>query len=121
MAPDGPRRFGIDVIVGSDALRVRVSGEVDMSVAGELGRVLDVLPPNDHVVVDFADVTFCDASGIRAVIELRNHQAAAGHTLSLVNTVAGVRRVFELTGLVDFLDMPDAAPASTKRGQPRAV
>jgi anti-anti-sigma factor len=121
MALEGPRRFGIRLTVGGDALRVSVSGEVDLSVADELSHVLDGLPPQDHVVIDFADVTFCDSSGIRAMIELRNFQFAAGHTLSLVNTRAEVRHVFALSGLVALLGMPDVAPASTRSGKPQAA
>jgi anti-anti-sigma factor len=87
------------------ALRVSLKGELDITVADQLTYVVAVeLPPSTHLVVDLADVTFCDSAGISAMIKLRNN-LAEGNTMSLINTSENVRRVFELSGLVEFLDI----------------
>jgi anti-anti-sigma factor len=103
---------------GRYGLRVAVSGEIDMAVADQLvDMVIDELPQHDDLIIlDFASVTFCDSSGITALIRLRNHQAQAGHTLRIVNASEPVRRVFELAGVVTYLNVDDGPlrPAPTR-------
>jgi anti-sigma B factor antagonist len=93
---------------GSNGLLVTVSGELDMAVADELfDIVLKQLADEPNLTLDFAQVTFCDSSGIRSLVHLYNHQADAGGTLRLINTTHAVRRVIETTGLAEYLGIND--------------
>lgn len=62
----GPERLGIRVLAGSDAFRVKVSGEIDLGVADGMSHAVDEWPLEPHMVVDFAEVTFCDSDGIQS-------------------------------------------------------
>jgi anti-anti-sigma factor len=90
---------------GINGLRIRASGELDMTNADQLIRtVAEELPPEHHLIIDLSHVTVCDVAGINALIEVRNHQAFAGHTMSLTNISAAVHRAFELSELVDLFE-----------------
>jgi anti-anti-sigma factor len=93
-----------------------LSGELDDVGAGWLMQaVFDQLPAERHLIIDFAHVTFCGSSGVNAMVQLRKYQAVAGHTMLLTNLPTAVRRVFDLSGLVGFLDVPDHAAAPPTR------
>ncbi|GGR18206.1 STAS domain-containing protein [Streptomyces roseolus] len=51
------------------------------------------------VVADLAALTFCDSSGISALLRLHRHLSARGRPLGLAAVPRTVRRLFALTGL----------------------
>lgn len=105
MEPEDGTLLEIRATPDTGTLRVSLKGELDITVADQLTYVVAVeLPPSEHLVVDLADVTFCDSAGISAMIKLRNN-LAEGHTMSVINSSENVRRVFELSGLAEFLDI----------------
>ena len=69
---------------------------------------LDTHPPAGTVQLDCANVDFCDSWG-RSVL-LRTHRAtiAAGAVLRLVNLPTQLRRIFQVTGTVDLLNVADS-------------
>jgi anti-anti-sigma factor len=114
-------RLGLHADPGFTGLRIRASGELDVTTADQLiSTVQDELPPEHHLVIDLAHVTVCDVAGISALIEVRNHQAFAGHTMSLTNIPAAVLRGFELAELVDLFEC-QKFQCPTKPAAPRAA
>lgn len=74
---------------------------------GELG-----LAAGQLLVVDLAGVSFCDSSGISALIAARNVAEAASAELALVAVPERLSRTFELTGLSDFFSTYPTAEAA---------
>lgn len=90
-------------------VRVSAAGELDMATADDLSRALhDAIghSATTTVVVDFAQVSFCDSSGIEVLDSAYGNAAARGISLHVTNLQSGVRRVLELTGLLDALTGP---------------
>jgi anti-anti-sigma factor len=83
---------------------VTVEGELDVATAPRLraGVAAVVLRPGQLLVVDLAGVTFCDSSGISALIAARNVAEAAGAGVALAAVPARLSRTFALIGLADF-------------------
>jgi anti-anti-sigma factor len=99
-----PTQFAAQAAPDADGLRVTVSGELDMAVADDLlNIVLKELAGERNLILDFAQVTFCDSSGIRTLVHLYNHQRDRGRTLRIINATYAVRRVIEMTGLAEYL------------------
>jgi anti-anti-sigma factor len=71
------------------------------------------IPPGGLLVVDLSRLEFCDSSGITALIAVRNRAEAAGGALVLVVVSAALRRLLNLTGLDQVLDVRDAVPLLT--------
>ena len=106
-------RCAVDVADSTGALRIRVSGEVDMACAPAL---LDTIvsadvPPGGKVVLDLADVAFMDSSGISALVEAHRKREAEGIGMTIVGVPPLVRSLFSISGVDTYLDVddPDAA------------
>jgi stage II sporulation protein AA (anti-sigma F factor antagonist) len=108
-APPDPRhQFVVDVMICSNCIEARVRGELDPATAPELERKLvDVIVEQrpDQVVVDLADLTFMDSSGIKALVRLRAMLVGSGSHLVLQRPRDAVCRVLELAGLRGFFDV----------------
>ncbi len=83
---------------------LKVSGEVDVRVAGELREVglAALTPATELLVIDLANVTFIDSTGLSALINIRN--AADDHCEVMIdNPQPRVMRVLQITGLDQLL------------------
>ncbi|MDT4939376.1 MAG: anti-sigma factor antagonist [Pseudonocardiales bacterium] len=81
---------------------VRLTGEVDLAVAREidqLGAAMIETTAASEVIIDMADVTFLDSTGIGALIALRNAAGARGLPLRVEHAGDRVRRILAVTGL----------------------
>ena len=78
-----------------------VRGELDLATADQLATALSVPPADDHpvVVLDLAELSFCDAHGLNALLAAyRAHEAARG-ALILARCGRPVARLLRLAGL----------------------
>jgi anti-anti-sigma factor len=81
---------------------VSVAGELDIATSPDLDEFLARL--DGTVVLDCADLSFIDASGIRTILQA----AARLDDLRLVDVRPAVRRVFELTDTASLLELPSS-------------
>jgi anti-sigma B factor antagonist len=96
--------------LGMDRARVFLRGELDLATAPILRESVDeLLTGNEHhrslVLIDLAELSFCDSSGLRALLEIRERCHRVGTNLRLTNVPANVHRVFELTGTTGVLNI----------------
>lgn len=86
---------------------VEVSGELEMHAApelrAELQRVCAVEKP--RVLIDLSQVSFIDSTGIGVLVGGLKRAREAGGALVLVCPVPRLRRIFEITGLLQALPM----------------
>jgi anti-anti-sigma factor len=123
----------------SDLLRVSVSeprpgvlvvapaGEVDLSTVGLMRdasyRAVEAGP--DRVVVDLSGLTFCGSTGFVVLMDTQSYADAHGVTFRTAASGRPVRRVLQITGLLDVLahcDSLDEALGATPDealGEPR--
>ena len=88
-----------------DSAVVGVIGEVDLSTAATLGRVLqlaiDDRPPK--LIVDLAQVRFLDSSGIQCLVAASRVAATVDCTLVVRNPNPSIARVFSICGVDELL------------------
>jgi anti-sigma B factor antagonist len=90
-------------------LRLALAGEVDLSSVDILVRALATVPPAARtVVVDLAQVTLLDSTGIAALLAAYRSAASAGRTFTVVNARDVVRRALEVTGVLSVLSAEPA-------------
>jgi anti-anti-sigma factor len=88
-----------------DSRRIRtvgLAGEVDLAVAPDAGKILLTVAQHADgsvVVVDCAELTFIDASGVTMLLDVVQQ---SGKALRLVNLVWCCRRVFEVLDLCEW-------------------
>ncbi|MFF2144343.1 STAS domain-containing protein [Kitasatospora sp. NPDC058190] len=107
---------GLRVAVGRDGpVRiVTVAGELDHDSADGLRAAL-AAPADDgteRIVVDLADLRFCDSTGLNILLHARLEAEAAGMRLELAGLRPIVARLFEVTGADGVLRIhPDLTSA----------
>ncbi|MFD6888526.1 STAS domain-containing protein [Streptomyces sp. NPDC059957] len=80
---------------------IELAGALDYHTAPEVRAALPALElrPGQQLTLDLGDVTFCDSSGITALIAARNHALAARATIALAAVPDRVSRIFRVVGL----------------------
>jgi anti-anti-sigma factor len=84
-----------------------LAGDLDLGSADGLGervRELAALTPGD-VILDLEEIVFLGSTGISALVRAHQEIAADGRRLVLRNVNGSARRVLELTGLIDQLNL----------------
>jgi anti-anti-sigma factor len=86
--------------------RLAVAGEIDIATVAPLadamiGIIRDQRPV--RLVVDFAEVTFLDSSGVAALVAAWRSASASQTDFTVVNCGPAVLRVLEITGMVQAL------------------
>ncbi|GGN94857.1 hypothetical protein GCM10010112_84580 [Actinoplanes lobatus] len=87
-------------------VRVAVAGEIDLSTsdvlhAGLLAVLSAQLP--ERIEVDLAKVTFMDCGGLTVLVAAGKAAARTGCQLRITNPQPIIRRVLDLTGLLEIL------------------
>lgn len=95
--------MNINVDRDGTQLTVGVTGELDAHNCAELGEaVLRAADSEvDRVVIDAAELSFIDSSAISELLRVRQDLVDRGGELVIQNTGSSVRRVLEITGLLD--------------------
>jgi anti-anti-sigma factor len=84
------------------SVRLRLDGEVDADtvhlVEDAMSPALD--PRCTRLVVDLADVSFMDSSGLRVLVVARNALDDRGAEIVIADVNDQLRRLFEISGLI---------------------
>jgi len=101
----------VTVEMNGDGL-ARLRGELDLSSYDDVSSALAPLFDADgDVVLDLAELTFVDSSGIRIFIRLHTALQERGGHLILRGPTANVARVFAVAGLPQMGIAIDEVPA----------
>lgn len=88
----------------SDAT-LKVTGEIDAHSAPELQTALAEIPADTDMNVDMSAVDFIDSSGLRVLLEAHAGAEEAGRRLVVVNPSPAVKRLVEISGLDNHLNL----------------
>ncbi len=91
---------------------VRVSGEIDIQTSPILEEHLVAAADGGltSVVVDLAEVTFLDSTGLSVLIGGLKRCQEAGGEMRLAGLRPNVRKVLEVTGLTEAFHVDEAGP-----------
>lgn len=103
-ADGAPAVPGLEIDVArshGDTAVVAVAGEIDLHTADTLRARLVALHAagSRRLVVDFAGVAFCDATGLGALVAAHNEISADGGRIALARVRPAQRRLLRITGL----------------------
>ncbi|WP_344167729.1 STAS domain-containing protein [Pilimelia columellifera] len=92
-----------------DTAVISVAGELDMATAPELQTHVNELTEQgcQRLIFDLGDTSFCDSTGLSVFVRAKNTCDAAGGDLRLAAPQRGVRRILEVSGLIDVLPTYD--------------
>ena len=93
------------LIVTRDGTTITVTGDVDAYSAPDLSSALDPLPGEGTVTLELSGVEFMDSSGIRVLVDAHQRAAEAERSFVIADPSRSVRRILEISGLLDHLDV----------------
>jgi anti-sigma B factor antagonist len=129
--PDGETPAGAsaaDATEGHDRLhvgaqRVVASGDIDIATADQLRtELIEVVDAGARIVVfDARAVNFVDSSGLRVIVDVAGRLEAAGGQFMIEGASAAMRRVLELTNLLERYrgDADDVGADAADAASPR--
>lgn len=91
-----------------------VDGDLDLATAPELASMGIALVDAGavDVIVDAEQLAFCDSSGLSAFVQIANRLESTAGRLAIAAPNPMVRRVLEMSGLVDAFVVADSVPAA---------
>jgi anti-sigma B factor antagonist len=97
---------------GAHVLTAR--GELEMASALGLATPLTEIAGGEDgpVLLDFSELTFMDSTGMSVLLNARRRLTRQGRTMAIVCPPGAVRRVFELTNMVDTLKVHGSRDAA---------
>jgi anti-sigma B factor antagonist len=103
------QQFNLDRSQVDGQARVRFVGELDMaSVEQARAEMMEVLDETaSAVTVDLGGLTFCDASGVRLLLQLDAESRARGRAMVLRNPTPFLHRVLGVAGVSELLTIED--------------
>ena len=119
---DGSAAGGISMDVSADRSRVVLWGEIDGALRGEASGVLArALERELPVVIDLADVSFMDSTGIAFLVQFCTIGADEGIAVEVRQPPELVRDVIEMLGIAELLGLaPEQQLVSESRHEWKA-
>ncbi|MEV4283178.1 STAS domain-containing protein [Actinoplanes xinjiangensis] len=91
-------------VINDGVIRLAVAGEIDLEVADDLYEALiRACHGAAGVVVDLAEVSLCDSTGIGVLVRAWSAAHRRGVDLIVINPRGIVRRSLQVTGVLDSL------------------
>lgn len=86
-----------------ETVRLALAGELDLATGAVLRDALTGLLADDrapHVLLDLKEITFCDSSGVEALVQARITALEHGRTIGLANAHGITARSLQITGVL---------------------
>ncbi|MES9538089.1 MULTISPECIES: STAS domain-containing protein [unclassified Actinomadura] len=100
--------FDISLMRDDRCTLVRVKGDIDVVSRARFEEALfEAVETGEPMVVDMREVTFCDSTGLNAIVAANRRAGERGTHLALVALPPRVQRVFRITGIDKFIPIHD--------------
>ena len=110
----GQQHFTVSSRQLENGVVLELRGELDLATVPIVQREMRQAKGfHDLVVIDLRQVSFMDSAGLQLLLSLQKRMRERGGSLLVVQGSRQVRRLFELTGIIDqlqLIDDPAAAP-----------
>jgi len=98
----------VEVSEPGDTLVLRICGELDVQTRDSIEpAVIAAIATADSVMIDLAELTFCDSHGIAMFIAAHEKASTDGTAFAIRQLPPMVRRLFAITGLDTVVDLVD--------------
>jgi anti-sigma B factor antagonist len=104
--------LSLETFHGAESVRIALEGELDYSSALTLDdelRRAELSGPS-VMVLDLSALRFMDSTGLAIIVSSYKRTRRAGRKLVVAQPTDAVRRIFQLTGMLERLDVVDVAP-----------
>ncbi len=105
---ENEQSLSLQVSEAGDEVVMEVAGELDPHTAEQLSAALKPFTDRDdlqRVVLDLSSLGFIDSSGLRAILTADDALRSRGARLTLRSPSEAVRRLLEITDLLNHLEV----------------
>jgi anti-sigma B factor antagonist len=96
----------IEVSEQGATLILRIGGELDTASCKVIEpTITTAIATASSVIIDLAELTFCDSSGVGLFIATNTKAVADGTAVSIRNVRPPVRRIFQITNLDAVIEL----------------
>jgi len=105
LRPRGPVQFEVSAYERSANTVIAVNGELDILTAPRFSALVDELVRRraSDIIVDLTGTRFIDSAGLHILLNAERRMARRSRSLAVICPAGPVRRVFELSRLVEPL------------------
>lgn len=101
-----PPRFTLGMLPEGHQLTLTLVGELDAATAPTLDLAVTKVGPGYQVILlDLTGLSFCDSSGLAALVRAHRHLEAEGRHLALTAVPERIRTLMAITGLDQVIDI----------------
>jgi len=101
-----PSLLKVSLVPEPPCLFLGLQGELDFSNLNEVPRDEYSLRPDlTTVLVDLGELTFCDVTGLGALLTFRRIHEAQGRSVAVVRASPIIRRLMRLCDITDWPDL----------------
>ncbi len=99
--------FSVDHCADVRGSVLALSGELDLSSAPELEQAMSEAKPEPgrRLLLDLAGLSFMDSTGVSVLVRAKQDADANGWLIALRSPTGQVRRLLELVGLLERLEI----------------
>ncbi|MFD7033945.1 STAS domain-containing protein [Streptomyces sp. NPDC059917] len=121
---DVPAPQSVTVVTHHDVSVVTLAGDMDLDHVDALRAVLPQVCSGvgapARVVIDLGRLTFCDSTGLNALLQARLMCVASGRTLALSRPGPQVARLLSITGADTLFEVAEPGELPPDGAQPSA-
>ena len=105
--------LSLETFHGEGSVRIALEGELDFSSALTLDDELRRADAGDVtvLVLDLSELRFMDSTGLAIIANACRRMKRGGRRLIVACPTGGVRRILQLTGMLERLEVVDSAAA----------
>ncbi len=105
--------FAIETHITGRAVRLALSGELDLVSTPTLEQAMDAVswPDVELVIIDLREVEFMDSTGLHLLLRAQQQAHDAGRRFALIRGGDQVQRLFDLTGVAESLTIVESPEA----------
>ena len=97
----------INIRNAKDIIIIDVIGEFELYESSRIQEAIEknISSNKKKFIMNFDHVTYVDSSGIKTLIICKEKVKEADGELKMINIQGSIKRIFELTKLIDFFDI----------------
>jgi anti-sigma B factor antagonist len=111
------KKFYVTKEMAKGSVTAHLHGELDLSAASEFRSELEpfISQQDQELILDLSELSYIDSTGIGVFILILKQRNAINGVFRLVGVPRKIKKLFDITGITQHLDIEEGPPVSQER------